>query len=78
MSQSHVERVIGLLVTDEALRSSFRKDPVATLQVLAQQGVELTDSERWALTGIDARQLTRFAGSISTRLQRADLKGGIS
>lgn len=78
MSQMHVERVIGLLVTDEALRRRFTTDPRATLQELLEQGIELNDCERYALTRMDPVQLRRFAEAIDARIQRADLKGGIA
>jgi hypothetical protein len=76
MSQSHVERVIGLLATDEALRRRFESDPRATLQQLAERGVELNGCEHQALASLDPGQLTRFAAAIDARLQKADLKDG--
>jgi hypothetical protein len=78
MSQSCVERVIGLLATDEALRRNFAADPRATLRHLAERGIELTGWEQWALAALDPDQLTRFAEAIDARLQKADLKGGVS
>lgn len=76
MSQAYVERVIGLLATDEALRRRFEADPRATLQQLKESGIELTSCEHWALASLDPEQLTRFAAAIDTRLQKADLQDG--
>jgi hypothetical protein len=75
MSQASVERVIGVLVTDEALRRRFVADPRAMLEDLAARGFELTGCERRALASIDAAQLTRFAEAIDDRLQKSDLRG---
>ena len=76
MSQPNVERVIGVLATDEALRRRFATDPRAALQLLVENGVELTMCERLALATLDPTELTRFADAIDARLQKADLEGG--
>jgi len=77
MSQTNVERVIGVLITDEELRRRFVRDPKATLQHLIDNGVELTFCERQALSRLDPVQLDRFANAIDARLQKSDLKGGM-
>jgi hypothetical protein len=76
MSQVNVEKIIGLLATDEAIRRRFSEDPQAVLAELAERGVELNPCERWSLTRLDPRELARFAEAIGPRLQKADLKGG--
>lgn len=76
MSQSNVERVIGLLATDEAFRRRFVEDPWAALQSLVERGVELTGCELHALVRIDPRHLGRFADALDPRLQKTDLQGG--
>ena len=76
MSQPNVERAIGLLATDEALRRRFEADPRTTLQQLMERGVELTWCEHQALASLDPDQLTRFAAAIDARLQKADLRQG--
>ena len=76
MSQSSVERIIGVLVTDEELRRRFAEDPRATLQHLTENGIELTVCERRALQTLDPDELTHFADAIDARLQKIDLKGG--
>ncbi len=75
MSQSNVERVIGLLATDEALRRRFTESPQAALRGLIERGVELTPCEFYALVSIDPRRLARFADALDPRLQKTDLEG---
>ena len=76
MSQVHVERVIGLLATDEGLRRRFTSDPCAALLDLVDKGTELTHRELHSLASLDPHALSRFAQSIDARLQKSDLKGG--
>jgi hypothetical protein len=75
MSQPNVERVVGLLATDEAFRLRFAKDPRAAIQQLVETGMVLTHCEERALAALDLRELARFAASIDPRLQKIDLKG---
>jgi len=70
MSQRNVERAIGRLVTDEKFRRRFESDPVNTLEEMSATGAELTDVEKRALAGLDARLLARFADAIDPRLQK--------
>lgn len=76
MSQTNVERVIGLLATDEALRRRFTTDPRALLAEMTERGMELNECERWSLVSLDPDELARFARAIGPRLQKADLHGG--
>lgn len=76
MSQLNVERVVGLLATDESLRRRFTRDPHATLLEMVERGAELTPTELHSLVSLDPRELSRFAHAIDPRLQRADCKGG--
>ena len=76
MSQRCVERVIGVLATDESLRLKFRSDPRAVLRELLAKGMELTHCEQWALAHLDPEALSRFADVIDGRLQRVSLDGG--
>jgi hypothetical protein len=71
-----VERVIGLLATDEALRRRFSANPRALLVDMIERGMELNECELWSLTRLDPGELKRFAQAIDPRLQRADLHGG--
>jgi hypothetical protein len=77
MSQHHVEKVIGRLVTDEAFRRKFAKDPDEFLGWLAERGVELTVCEKKALRSVDPRMLAFFADTIDPCLQKSDLGGGV-
>ena len=72
MAQVYVERIIGLLATDEALRRRFTKDPRAVIQALIERGMELNPCEQWSLTHLDTKELARFAKVIDARLQRID------
>lgn len=75
MSQVHVERLIGILATDEALRRRFSSDPRSFIAEMIAKGVELNDCERWALACLAPGDLERFAQAIGPRLQKSDLKG---
>ena len=77
-SQRYVERVIGILATDEALRRRFTTDPRAALMEMIQRGMELNPCELSSLAGLDPKELLRFSRSIDDRLQRSDLKDGVS
>lgn len=74
VSQVHVERLIGLLATDEGKRRQFTNDPRAFLEQMAEQGMELNECERWALSRLQPKELARFAEAIGPRLQKIDLK----
>jgi len=75
MSQVNVERIIGLLATDEGMRRKFNGNPRAALEEMVERGLELNECERWALAHLDPRELERFAGSMDSRLQKSDLGG---
>jgi hypothetical protein len=72
VSQNHVERVIGLLATDEAVRRRFKSNPRRFLAEMIEQGMEFNECERWTLARLDPRELARFADAIGPRLQRID------
>ena len=78
MSQICVERIIGLLATDEGLRRRFRKNPRAALTEIMARGMELNDCEFASLAALDSREIMRFARSIDPRLQRIELRGDVS
>lgn len=77
MSQRNVEKVIGRLVTDEAFRLEFARDPERLLSALDERGVELTDCELRGLRGMDPRMLAFFADAIDPCLQKSDLGAGL-
>ena len=76
MSQHYVERIIGLLATDEALRRKFTEDPRATLKKLTESGMELNWCEQRSLACLDAKELERFAQVIDARLQKIETERG--
>lgn len=76
MSQVHVERIIGLLVTDEGLRRQFTENPGATIKKLVESGLELNWCERKSLSRLDPQELARFAQVIDGRLQKVDFERG--
>ena len=76
MSQLYVERIIGLLATDEALRREFTENPSETLEKLIERGMDLNPCERRSLAGLSPKELARFAQVIDVRLQKADLERG--
>ena len=76
MSQPCVERVIGLLATDEALRRRFSADPRRALDEMIERGIELTACEQYSLASLDPHDLARFADAIDARLQKSDLQRG--
>ena len=75
MSQPNVERVIGVLATDERLRAQFTLDPRSALLDLVRKGLDLNPTELWSLACLDPSELARFARAIDARLQKADLEG---
>jgi len=76
MSQHYVERIIGLLATDEALRRKFTENPSATLKKLIENGMELNWCEQRSLACLDTKELERFAQVIDARLQKIETERG--
>ncbi len=70
MTQRNVEVVIGRLVTDEAFRAMFLRDPAATLTQFIEWGYELTPLEIAAIEATDPGLWTRTADQIDPRLQK--------
>ena len=74
MSQLDVQRVAGLLATDEGLRKRFRKNPRAALMEMIERGMDLTDGEVRSLSVPDFRELARSAEEMLPPLSRSDLE----
>ena len=74
MAQRNVELLIGRLVTDEAFRALFLRDPATTLAQFVERGYELTPPEIAALKAIDSSLWTRTAQQIDPRLQKASFE----
>lgn len=73
MSQQSVERVIGILATNEGRRRRFEKDPAGVLAGLRRDGLQLTAVEYCALASLDAAALRRFAECLDSRIQKLSL-----
>lgn len=73
MTQRNVERLIGRLVTDEALRGRFIQDPGGAVAEVVAEGWELTEMERAALASLDRRSLAQLAARVDRRIQKAAL-----
>ena len=71
MAHRNVELLIGRLVTDEAFRAMFIRNPTATLAQFTEWGYELSPLEIAALKATDPGVWTRTADRIDPRLQRA-------
>lgn len=71
MAQRSIELLIGRLVTDEAFRSAFRGDAVATLGGFADAGFDLTPVEIAALRATPVDLWDCVAEQIDPRLQKA-------
>jgi hypothetical protein len=74
MTQRNVEWLLGRLLTDEELRSTFIRDPASTLEEFQRQGWELTATEVEALLSGDPLMWRDLARHIPRRLQRCSLK----
>ena len=73
MSQRAIEIIVGRLVTDEAFRRAFERDPCHTLEQLLAQGVSLTDTEIRALIETRLTLWAEMGDQIDPHLQKADL-----
>jgi hypothetical protein len=74
MSQKTVQFFIGQLLTDEELRVRFVRQPLETLGLLRDQGLELTNAEIDALVQTDKRLWESAASRVHPRLQRCILR----
>lgn len=70
MSQRAVELIVGRLVTDEAFRARFGRDPLRALEDLARREVDLTPAEIEALAGMPGGTWDAMAELVDPRLQR--------
>jgi len=75
MSQKSVEIVIGRLITDEGLRTSFYVDPVRILSELESNGLQLNPGEFAALVEMPVAAWVTMSAWIHPRLQKVAMKG---
>ena len=73
MAQRSIEVLIGRLLTDEAFRAAFLKNPSTALQIFHEAGHELTPLETTALTAMPSELWNEVADEIDPRLQKANL-----
>jgi hypothetical protein len=78
VAQRNVEIVIGRLITDEAFRTAFFKDPAKTLTRFMESGYELTSLEIVALKATHANVWAQAAEQIDPRLQKISFGCGDS
>jgi hypothetical protein len=73
VAQRSIEVLIGRLLTDEAFRAAFLKNPSTALQIFREAGHELTPLEITALTAMPPALWNEVADEIDPRLQKANL-----
>lgn len=74
MTQRHVERLLGRLLTDEDLRTAFIRDARATLEALRDQGLDLTDAEIEAFLSKPPGTWRDMANQVPARLKKCSLR----
>jgi hypothetical protein len=74
MSQRTIEVIVGRLVTDEAFRQVFAREPRRVLEELIAQGLSLTEIEIRALVGTPGALWTYVGEQIDPSLQKASLR----
>jgi hypothetical protein len=67
----NIEIILGRLLTDEAFRRAFLRDPDGTLERTAWSGLALTAGERHAVLATDRSLWARASGEIDSRLKKA-------
>ncbi|HET6372847.1 MAG TPA: Os1348 family NHLP clan protein [Candidatus Polarisedimenticolia bacterium] len=70
MSQRNVELFVGRLMTDEAFRERFCREPAQAVGLLAREGIELTCVEIEALSKISPALAKLFAEALDPRIQK--------
>lgn len=73
MAQRNVEIVIGRLITDEAFRGDFFRDPAMTLTRFTESGYDLTSLEIAALRATHVGVWALAAEQIDPRLQKVSV-----
>jgi len=76
VSQRAIEMIVGRLVTDEAFRRAFERDPRHTLEQMLAEGFSLTETEIRALIGTRPGLWSEMGDQIDPHLQKADLGSG--
>jgi hypothetical protein len=74
MSQRAVEVAVGRLVTDEAFRLAFAREPTQALEQLVAQGLSLSEREIRALVATRLALWGEVGEQIDPDLQKASLR----
>jgi hypothetical protein len=74
VTQKSVEIVIGKLASDAELRGRFRRDRLAAIRSLQEQGLELSPVEVASLVSLEADAVDALARALDPRLQKVPLK----
>jgi hypothetical protein len=74
VSQRAIEVIVGRLITDEAFRTAFERDPYRALGELAVQGVCLTEIETAALIDTPSTLWGETGEQIHPHLHKASLR----
>ncbi len=75
MAQRSIEILLGRLITDEAFRAAFLRDPAGVLRSFIDSGHELTAVEVLAVRNTRPGLWGIVAEEIDPRLQKARLAG---
>jgi hypothetical protein len=73
VAQRIIEMLIGRLITDEGFRKEFLAAPGPTLATLADQGLDLSQTEIAALLNTSPTVWVRAAEALDPRLQKVSL-----
>jgi hypothetical protein len=71
MSQRSVEKLLGRILTDDDFRRSFFPVRVASFEVAATHGLDLTSIERSALSSLKLRRFECLAQTLDPRISRS-------
>jgi hypothetical protein len=71
MSQRSVEKLLGRILTDDDFRRSFFPVRVASFEVTATHGLDLTSIERSALSSLKLRRFECLAQTLDPRISRS-------
>ncbi|MBN1890402.1 MAG: Franean1_4349 family RiPP [Thermoflexales bacterium] len=68
MTKSSVEQIIGRMITDEAFRKAFFKDPAQALE-----GYELSEEELAALLATKVEDVEGFSRKLDERITKGKI-----
>jgi hypothetical protein len=71
MSQRSVEKLLGRILTDDDFRRAFFPVRAASFELAATHGLDLTPTERSALSALKARRFECIAQELDPRISRS-------